>query len=139
MEKTKTEIVLAIESRLKEREKRDTIRSLKVVPKITRKQLVRIANRLKRIFDQQFDIGVIELKVLRASFKSSVTLDELEQLVAKTGKIYAEKCGTIDKMLSKFAKEANRINRTKNNPDTWLKKLVNGFNKTSSAKVATVG
>ena len=55
---------------------------------------------------------------------SSVTLDEIEQLVNKTGKSYAGKGITIDKMLSKFMKEANRINRAKNKPESLIERLI---------------
>jgi len=137
-----TEIVLGIESRLKEREKSDTMASLNIVPRKVRRQLVKISVKIKRIFKQPFDKGVLELKILRASMNSSVTLDEIEQLVNKTGKSYVEKGMTINKMLSKFMKEADRINQVKNKPESFIGKLIkkfNGTDKEHSKKIATVG
>ena len=139
---TNTEIVLGIESRLKEREKSDTMASLSIVPRVTRRQLVKISVKVKRIFKQPFDKGVLELKILRASMNSSITLDEIEQLVSKTGKSYAVKGTSIDKMLSMFMKEADRINRAKNKPESLIERLIkkfNGSNKRHSKKIATVG
>ena len=139
---TNTEIVLGIESRLKEREKSDTMASLSIVTRKIRRQLVKISVKIKRIFKQPFDSGILELKILRATFQSSVTLDEIEQLVSKTGKRYAEKGIAIDEMLNRFMKEADRINRTKNKPESFIEKLVKKFNgpdKGHSKKIAAVG
>jgi hypothetical protein len=139
---TNTDTVLGIESRLKEREKIETMASLSIVTRKVRRQLIKISVKIKRIFKQPFDTGVLELKILRATMQSSVTLDEIEQLINKTGKRYAEKGIAIDEMLKRFMREADRINKVKNKPESLIERLVkkfNGPNKRHSKKIATVG
>lgn len=139
---TNTDIVLGIEARLNNREESDIVASLSIVPRTTRRQLVSISRRVKVIFKQSFSKGVLELKIFRASLQSAITLDEIEQLVKRTGKSYAEKGISIDKMLTRFMKEADRINRVKNKPESFIDKLIKTFSgkiQRHSKKIATVG
>jgi len=100
--------VLKIEKHWKDRDAERADNTLNILPGVIRKQLSKIAKKVKFMFKDESDNSVIELKIFQTVANCALTIDQMETFINQNGAQYFKDGKNYLFMFSDISKKATK-------------------------------